>query len=60
MPKKTKTVKSDGRVMTIVVWDVNGIIFMGYLEIGQSTAGVYYASLMDKLSGRKCPYLTKN
>ena len=61
-PKKAKTVKSAGKVMATVFWDSRGIIFIDYLEKGETITGAYYASLLDRLNNEikeKRPHLTK-
>ena len=61
-PKKAKTVKSAGKVMATVFWDSRGIIFIDYLEKGETITGAYYASLLDRLNNeikKKRPHLTK-
>jgi hypothetical protein len=35
-PKRGKTQRSAGKVMTSVFWDARGIIFIDYLEKGQA------------------------
>lgn len=61
-PKKAKTVKSAGKVLATVFWDARGIIFIDYLEKGQTITGEYYASLLDRLNEKiqeKRPHLKK-
>ena len=49
-PKKAKTVKSVGKVMTTVFLGSREIIYTDYLEKGQTITGAYYASLLHRLS----------
>ena len=49
VPKKSKTMKSVGKVMGTIFWDANGIIFIDYLEIERTVNGEYYASLLAQL-----------
>ena len=48
--KKTKTVKSAGKVMAIVFWDARGIIHIDYLLSKQTINGDYYAALLDRFN----------
>lgn len=48
-PKKAKTVLSAGKVMATVFWDSQGIIFIDYLQKGQTITGAYYVTLLDRL-----------
>jgi len=46
-PKKTKIVKSAGKVMATVFWDARGIIHIDYLPSKQTINDDYYAALLD-------------
>ena len=35
--------------MATVFWDLQGIIFVDYMEKGKTIAGTYYSSLLDRL-----------
>ena len=48
-PKKAKTVLSAGKVMTTVFWDSQEIIFIDYLQNGQTITETYYATLLTCL-----------
>ena len=61
-PKKAKMVKSADKVMATVFWDTRGIIYIDYLEKGQTITRDYYASLLHRLSEeikKKPPHLKK-
>ena len=61
-PKKVQTVKSAGKVIATVFWDVRGIIYTDYLEKGYTITGAYSASLLYGLSeeiNKKSPHLKK-
>ncbi|GBL87739.1 hypothetical protein AVEN_81350-1 [Araneus ventricosus] len=61
-PKKAKTLKSVSKVMATVFWDASGILYVDYLEKGQTINGEYYASLLHRLReeiNEKCPHLAK-
>ena len=61
-PKKTKTVKLAGKVMTTVFWDARGIIHIDYLPLKQTINDDYYAALLDHFNNilkKKRPHLTK-
>ena len=48
--------------MDTVFWDARGIIYIDYLERGQTITGVYYTSLLHRLSEevkKKRPHLKK-
>lgn len=47
---KRKTVPSAGKIMTSVVWDASGIILIDYVQRRETTNGVYYANLLQRLS----------
>ena len=61
-PKKTKIVKSAGKVMATVFWDARGIIHIDYLPLKQTINGDYYAALLDRFNNilkEKRPHLAK-
>ena len=61
-PKRPKTEKSSGKVMTTVFSDAHGVIFIDYLEKGRTITGAYYAALLDRLVveiRKKRPHLKK-
>jgi hypothetical protein len=41
-PKRRKTQRSAGKVMASVFWDARGILFIVYLEKGQTINSEYY------------------
>jgi len=47
--KKAKTVLSAGKIMAIVFWDYQGIIFIDYLQKGQTATAEYYSTLLNRL-----------
>jgi histone-lysine N-methyltransferase SETMAR len=51
-PKKTRPVSSAGKVMALVFWDAEGILFIDYLEKGKTKTGVYYSNLLTKLDDK--------
>jgi len=48
-PKKTRSVPSAGKVMASVFWDVEGILFIDYLEKSKTITGEYYSNLLSRL-----------
>ena len=48
-PKKANVVSSAGKVMASVFWDPKGIVFIVYLQKGQTINGEYYANLLRQL-----------
>jgi histone-lysine N-methyltransferase SETMAR len=48
-PKKTRSVPSAGKVMASVFWNVEGILFIDYLEKGKTIIGEYYSYLLTRL-----------
>ena len=48
-PKKAKVVSSAGKVMVSVFWDAKGVVFVDYLEKGQTINGEYYSNLLRQL-----------
>jgi hypothetical protein len=49
-PEKTRSVPSAGKVMALVIWDAEGIIFIDYLERGKTITGEYYSHLLTRLN----------
>jgi histone-lysine N-methyltransferase SETMAR len=47
-PNKTRSVPSAGKVMAIVFWDAEGILFIDCLEKGKTITGEYYSNLLTK------------
>jgi histone-lysine N-methyltransferase SETMAR len=61
-PKKTRSVPSAGKVMALVFWDAEGILFIDYLEKGKTITGEYYSILLTRLNEKiheKRPCLQK-
>lgn len=61
-PKKAKTILSANKVMATVFWDARGIIYIDYLEKGNTITGQYYAELLQRLKHEvqiKRPHLAK-
>ncbi|GFV36022.1 mariner Mos1 transposase [Trichonephila clavipes] len=59
-PKRGKTQKSAGKVMTSAFWDTHGIIFIDYLKKGKKRD--YYVALLERLKceiAEKRPHLKK-
>jgi hypothetical protein len=52
-PKKTRSIPSAG-IMASVFWDVEGILFIDYLEKGKSMTGVYYSNLLTRVDEKMC------
>ena len=48
-PKKVRSVPSAGRVIASVFSDVEGILFIYYLEKGKTITGEYYSNLLTRL-----------
>ena len=48
-PKKKRSVPSAGKVMALVFWDAEGILFIDYLEKGRTITGEYYSNLLTRL-----------
>jgi hypothetical protein len=48
-PEKTRSVPSTGRVMALVFWDAESILFVDYLEKGKTITGDYYPNLLTGL-----------
>jgi len=51
--KKTRSVPSAGKVMASVFWDVEGILFIAYLEKGKTITREYYSNLLTRLDKKK-------
>lgn len=61
-PKRGKMQQSAGKVMASVFWDAHGIIFIDYLERGQTINSEYYIALLERLKDEitnKRPHLKK-
>ena len=61
-PKRGKTQKSVGKVMSSVFWDTHGIIFIDYLKKGKTINSDYYVALLGPLKdeiAEKRPHLKK-
>jgi histone-lysine N-methyltransferase SETMAR len=43
--KKTRSVPSAGKVMALVFWDAEGILFIDYLEKGKTNRGILFQSV---------------
>jgi hypothetical protein len=50
--RRQALVPSAGKVMALVFWDAEGILFIDYLEKGKTTTGEYYSSLLTTLFPR--------
>jgi histone-lysine N-methyltransferase SETMAR len=48
-PKKTRSVPSAGKVMALVFWDAEGILFIDYLEKDKTITVEYYSNLLTRL-----------
>lgn len=48
-PKKAEVVSSAGKVMASVFWDAKGIVFIDYLQKGQTINEEYYTNLLRQL-----------
>jgi len=62
VPKKTRSVPSAGKVMASVFWDAKGILFIDYLEKGNTVTREYYSNLLSRLDKKfheKRPSLQK-
>jgi hypothetical protein len=44
---------SAGKVMALVFWDAEGILFVGYFEKGKTITGEYYSNILTKLNEKK-------
>jgi len=59
-PKRPKNQKSAGKVMLSVFWDVNGILFIDFLDKDKIMNSEYYMALLDRLTAEimiKRPYI---
>ena len=45
-PKQPKTQTSTGNVLASIFWDVQGILFIDYLEKGRTINSEYYIALL--------------
>jgi hypothetical protein len=62
VPKKTRSVPSARKVMALVFWDAEGILFIDYLEEGKTITRECYSNLLirlDKKIREKIPGLQK-
>ena len=60
--KRPKTQQLAGKVMATVFWDTHGILFIDYLEKGETINSYYYMVLLDLLSAeikKKRPRMQK-
>jgi hypothetical protein len=48
-PNKKSSVPSAGKVMALVFWDDEGILFIDYLEKSKTIIVEYYSNLITKL-----------
>jgi histone-lysine N-methyltransferase SETMAR len=53
-PKKTRSVSSVEKVIALVFWDTEGILFIDYLEKGKTITGEYYSNLLTRLDEKLC------
>jgi len=53
-PKKKRLVPSAGRVMAMVFWNAEGILFIDYLEKGKIITREYYSNLLTRLDKETC------
>lgn len=61
-PQRPKTQQSAGKVMASVFWDAQGILFIDYLQKGQTINSEYYIALLDRLKdeiAKKRPHMQK-
>ncbi|KAM8710012.1 hypothetical protein ACLKA7_016761 [Drosophila subpalustris] len=61
-PKRPKTQQLAGKVMASVFWDAHGIIFIDYLQKGQTINSDYYMALLERLKdeiAKKRPHMAK-
>jgi len=47
--KKTRSVPSAGKVMALLFWDAEGILFIDYIEKGKTLTREYYSNLLTRL-----------
>jgi histone-lysine N-methyltransferase SETMAR len=60
--KEARSVLSAGKVMAMVFWDAEGILFIDCLEKGKTITGEYYSNLLTRLDKKiheKRPALQK-
>jgi hypothetical protein len=53
VPKKKRSVPSVGKVMALVFWDAEGILFIDYLEKNKIIIVEYYSNLITRLYKKK-------
>jgi hypothetical protein len=53
-PKKTMSVPSAGKVIALVFWDAEGILFIEYLEKGKTITREYFSNLLTRLNEKIC------
>ena len=61
-PKRPKTQQWAGKIMASVFWDAHGILFIDYLEKGETINRDYYVALLDRLRTeikKKWPHMQK-
>ena len=57
-----KNVLSAGKLIAIVSWDSEGVIYIDYLEKSKTVTGLYYAELLGRFDAelqKKRPHLAK-
>jgi histone-lysine N-methyltransferase SETMAR len=52
--KKTSSVPSAGKVMALVFWDAEGILFINYVEKGKTITREYYSNILTRLDEKIC------
>ncbi|KAM8707598.1 hypothetical protein ACLKA7_014689 [Drosophila subpalustris] len=61
-PKRPKTQQLAGKVVASIFWDAHGIIFIDYLQKGQTINSDYYMALLERLKdeiAKKRPHMAK-
>jgi histone-lysine N-methyltransferase SETMAR len=61
-PKRPKAQQSAGKIMAAVLWDKQGIIFIDYIEKGNTINSEYYIVLLERLKAKiaiKRPHMAK-
>jgi len=53
-PKKTRSIPSEGKVMTWVFWDTEDMLFIDYLQKSKTITGEYYSDLLTRLDQIIC------
>jgi histone-lysine N-methyltransferase SETMAR len=53
-PKKTRSVPSAEKVLALVFWDAESILFIDYLEKGKTIIGEYYSNFLTRLDETIC------